>query len=150
MKALSIRAPWWWAILYAGKDVENRDWRTSYRGPVLIHASTWWRLHEVADAIGGESYPVLGSVAYMRRQMPNPPPFPGDWTFRQMRDLGGHIVGMATLTDCVPVDDEPSPWATGAYCFRLADPVAFENPIPCKGRLGLFNPPADVLQKVAA
>ena len=28
MKALSIRQPWAWAILHAGKDIENRDWRT--------------------------------------------------------------------------------------------------------------------------
>lgn len=38
MKALSIRQPWAWRILHAGKDIENRDWRTSFRGRVLIHA----------------------------------------------------------------------------------------------------------------
>mgnify|MGYP006363525131 CR=1 FL=1 len=36
MKALSIRAPWWWAILYAGKDIENREWATRFRGPVIF------------------------------------------------------------------------------------------------------------------
>ena len=39
--ALSIRQPWAWAILYAGKDVENRSWvlPASHVGkPVLIHA----------------------------------------------------------------------------------------------------------------
>jgi hypothetical protein len=25
-------------IIYDGKDIENRDWKTHYRGPVLIHA----------------------------------------------------------------------------------------------------------------
>jgi hypothetical protein len=39
MKALSIRQPWAWLIIHAGKDIENREWRTSFRGPVLIHAS---------------------------------------------------------------------------------------------------------------
>ena len=38
MKALSVRAPWWWAILH-GKPVENRDWHTNFRGVVLLHAS---------------------------------------------------------------------------------------------------------------
>ena len=37
MKALSIRQPWAWLILNAGKDVENRGSRWVYRGPVLIH-----------------------------------------------------------------------------------------------------------------
>jgi len=39
VKALSVRQPWAWLILHGGKDVENRTWRASYRGPVLIHAS---------------------------------------------------------------------------------------------------------------
>ena len=39
MLALSIRQPWAWLILRAGKDVENRDWSTKVRGRVLIHAS---------------------------------------------------------------------------------------------------------------
>ncbi len=39
MKALSLRQPWAWAILHAGKRIENRDWGTAYRGPLLLHAS---------------------------------------------------------------------------------------------------------------
>jgi len=39
MKAISLWQPWAWAILYAGKDVENRIWRTHYRGPLLLHAA---------------------------------------------------------------------------------------------------------------
>jgi hypothetical protein len=39
MKALSIRQPWAWLILNAGKDIENRDWPTHFRGRFLIHAS---------------------------------------------------------------------------------------------------------------
>ena len=34
-----MRPPWAWATIYGGKDVENRSWRTAYRGPLLIHAS---------------------------------------------------------------------------------------------------------------
>jgi len=36
--ALSIRAPWAWLILN-GKDIENRDWNTGYRGRFQIHAT---------------------------------------------------------------------------------------------------------------
>jgi hypothetical protein len=39
MKALTIRQPWAWAILNAGKDVENRSWPTKHRGPLAIHAA---------------------------------------------------------------------------------------------------------------
>ena len=38
VKIISVRQPWAW-LLFHGKDIENRTWRTSYRGPLLIHAS---------------------------------------------------------------------------------------------------------------
>lgn len=37
--ALSIKQPYVQNILHDGKDVENRDWRTSYRGWIMLHAS---------------------------------------------------------------------------------------------------------------
>ncbi len=36
--ALSIRQPWPNRIFFEGKDVENRDWPTRFRGMVLVHA----------------------------------------------------------------------------------------------------------------
>lgn len=41
MKALSIRQPWAWLIATGKKQVENRTWRTHYRGTVAIQASRW-------------------------------------------------------------------------------------------------------------
>ena len=38
VRALSIRQPWCHHILHDGKDVENRDWPTRYRGWFLVHA----------------------------------------------------------------------------------------------------------------
>src|SRR5262245_16833844 len=39
MKIITIRQPWAHLIVNGSKDIENRSWKTSYRGPVLIHAS---------------------------------------------------------------------------------------------------------------
>ncbi|MCW5318373.1 ASCH domain-containing protein, partial [Nostoc sp. KVJ3] len=39
MKALSVRQPWAWAIIYALKNVETRGWPIHYRGDILIHAA---------------------------------------------------------------------------------------------------------------
>jgi hypothetical protein len=39
VKVLTIRQPWLWAIAHGTKRVENRPWRTHYRGPVLLHAA---------------------------------------------------------------------------------------------------------------
>ena len=39
MRAISVRPPWAWAILHAGKDIENRTWKTKLRGTIAVHAS---------------------------------------------------------------------------------------------------------------
>ena len=39
MYALTIKPLWLWAILHAGKDVENRVWTTKFRGMFLLHSS---------------------------------------------------------------------------------------------------------------
>ncbi len=39
MKAITLRQPWAWAIINAGRDIENRNWKTHFRGRVAIHAA---------------------------------------------------------------------------------------------------------------
>jgi hypothetical protein len=36
----SVHPPWVWAIIFAGKDVENRSWATPHRGRTLVQASS--------------------------------------------------------------------------------------------------------------
>ena len=58
----------------------------------------------------------------------------------------GGVVGMARIVDCV--EQMESDWFFGKYGFVLRD--AFPLPlIPCKGALGFFALPADVLGQVA-
>jgi hypothetical protein len=38
MKAICIHQPWAHFIVKGFKDIENRSWKTKYRGPILIHA----------------------------------------------------------------------------------------------------------------
>ena len=118
MKALSIRQPWAWLIVHRHKDIENRNWPTKFRGPVLIHASKGMTRDEYAAAF-----------ATAEEQGIELPPF---------EDLPrGGIVGQATIADCVQA--HASPWFFGDYGFVLADaePLPF---CPCKGRLGFFSP----------
>jgi hypothetical protein len=39
MKALSVQQPYAYKIIFERKDIENRTWRTNFRGTVAIHAS---------------------------------------------------------------------------------------------------------------
>lgn len=128
MKALSIRQPWAWLILNAGKDIENRDWPTPFRGRFLIHAGKGMTREEYEN--GAETY-----WAIAHKLMPH---------FRTL-ERGG-IVGTAVLTACVR--KSPSPWFFGDYGFELRDaaPVPFR---PYKGMLGFFEVPDDDANRVA-
>lgn len=137
MKALSIRAPWWWFILHGGKNIENRDWLTRYRGPVLIHASKWWNMREIGD-----------DTDYAKQVSREAGGFKSGagTTFRKMKAGGGCIVGKAEIVDCV--SESASPWFAGKYGFVLANPVALAEPIPCKGALSFFTVPGNVLAQI--
>lgn len=50
----------------------------------------------------------------------------------------GAIIGEVDITGCVEYSD--SPWFLGPYGFTLANPVLYDEPIPCKGALGFFEP----------
>lgn len=138
MKIISVRAPWWAFIVFSNKDIENRDWPTSYRGPVLIHASSWWKQDDVEDDTDSaiDMRTATGHVKSVSG---------GKMTWAEMRAKGGHIVGRADIVDCVSVST--SPWFVGKFGFVLANRAAIE-PIPFKARLGLFDAPADALARV--
>lgn len=117
-KAISIRQPWCHHILFDGKDIENRDWRTTFRGPVLIHASATYD----------------GPAADRR-----------EFAAKYPESYLGGIVGMVEIIDCVTEQSpiaQKSTWFYGRFGFVLKKPVALDF-IPCKGALGFFTPDID-------
>jgi hypothetical protein len=120
--ALSIRQPWAWLIMNAGKDIENRNWPTKFRGRVLIHAAKGctvdeydsvyeWLSDEFEDAFC-EAMPDLKAI-----------------------ERGG-IIGSVEIVDCVT--SSSSSWFFGRYGFVLRNPRVLPF-TPCKGRLGFFD-----------
>ena len=117
MKCLTVRQPWAHAIIHLGKDVENRSWPTSYRGPLLIHA-------------GSRRDPALCRQLGLN---------PDDLTY-------GAVIGIVDVVDCVR--NSTSEWAEpDQYHWILENPRPLSGPIPLKGRLGLFEVSADVLER---
>jgi hypothetical protein len=123
MKAISIRQPWAWAILYAGKDIENRVWTTPYRGPLLIHASSHKPTHHERSI----------SLRTFAHAQPGRPLSDMPETFTM-----GSIVGVCDLVDCV--SESRSPWWMGPKGLVLANPRRLQ-PFGWKGGLGLFEVP---------
>lgn len=122
MKALSIRQPWAWLILNAGKDVENRNWRTNFRGRIYIHAAATMTRREYEDAMDW----VVCSGIPLNFEEPHPTRF-----------MRGGIIGSVEIVDCV--EKSESPWFVGKYGFVLKNPIRLPFQ-PCKGRLHFFTP----------
>jgi hypothetical protein len=141
MKALSIRAPWWWYILHGGKDIENRDWPTRVRGRVLIHASKWWNEREVAEAIEDANQMQFRANPCRTQHL-----FPAAVHSGILRDSCGFLVGSVEIIDCVA--QSSSPWFVGDYGFVLRNPEAFAKPVPFKGALGFFGVPDDLMRRL--
>ena len=119
MKILSIRQPWAHLIVIGIKDIENRTWYPSYRGPLLVHASV-----TAVDEDFEKAQILLGE------------PLARD----QMR-FGG-VVGRCDLVGVVT--RHQSPWFTGPYGFLLANPRSL-NFVPWKGAFGLREVPSELL-----
>lgn len=140
MKVISIRAPWWWFILHAGKDIENRDWNhvPTYQGPVLIHASKWWSRAGFEDD--------WESARGMEKRVGKPMVGSGIWSSDKIRSLGGYIVGIVDMVDAVWKSE--SPWFVGRIGLVFKNPRLLETPIPFKGQLGLFEAPHDLFSRI--
>jgi hypothetical protein len=124
--ALSIRQPWVWCILFGGKKVENRKWRTHYRGPILLHAAQGMTYAEYDDAQETWVKALLRGVA------PRGVPFPAAADLKR-----GGIVGRADLTDVITESDDPYFFGKFGFVLENARPLPFT---PCNGRLGFFKP----------
>lgn len=128
MIALSIRQPWAHFIIHGVpvngeppifKDVENRDWKTPYRGRCLVHASKGGTKRDFALAIAGveEVFNIIVPLGF------------DDY------ERGG-IIGSVEIHDCVDASD--SDWWIGPHGFLLRAPQAVPfTAMP--GRLGFFN-----------
>lgn len=110
MKVLTVRQPWAWAMLFAGKDIENRSWCPKYRGPLLIHAGA-----------------ALDRGALLPRLSLREPE----------EHVMSAIIGVVDLIDVV--ESSRSRWFEGNYGWVLTNPRPFSRPVPCKGRLGLWT-----------
>lgn len=118
LPVLSVRQPYAWLIVNGIKTLENRSWRTHYRGPVLIHASS--------NPIDLNEKVLTRYGARGRVRMPPVEDY----------ELGG-IIGYVEIVDCVQRSDSvwknPGGWA---WLLAHARPLKFRR---CKGAVGFFR-----------
>lgn len=115
MKVLSIKQPWAWLIVNGIKDIENRTWKTNFRGQFFIHAS--------------QSFDYDGYKKIQNTKIINHLPKQYQYEF-------GGIIGITSIIDCVI--EHQSIWFTGPYGFVLQNskPVKFHR---LRGQMGFFD-----------
>jgi hypothetical protein len=143
IRVLSVKQPWADCIML-DKWVENRSWRTHYRGPLWIQA--------------GLKTDYGPDVFYEHRQVPG-------------ERLRGCIIGRVDLLDCASQRDviavrdyikgkrktvsdrqeeirnlmprsNAKKWkylGDSEFCWIVANPRWLKEPIPCTGKLGIFK-----------
>ena len=123
MKVLTIREPWASLIINGYKKYEFRSWKTNYRGKILIHTS---------QKIEKEMLSRFKDY--------------------NLNCIGGTIIGEAELTDCILVDENFNQNLrkidnvvygrsnhVEKYAWKLENVKKYDEPIPMKGKLGLWN-----------
>jgi hypothetical protein len=122
MKTLSLRQPWADLIIQGRKTLELRTWTVKYRGPLAIHASQTVE-REACLARGLDPDQVTA----------------------------GAVVGVVDLVEIIELNAESyaarrsehladEPWGGGPlYGWRLANPRPFTEPVPMRGRMGIFE-----------
>ena len=139
MRALSVKQPWAWQIINQRKNIENRtrNFVGQYRGPVAIHATL---------------KPDQNALARLPMHAP-------DWVTASRVFDYGVILGVVDLVDVHE--------AQGPFCPHTCRPwgehltgwhLVLENPRPipvrqqpkCRGALGLWTPPADIVEQLRA
>lgn len=118
-KALSVKQPWAELIALGIKDIENRTWKTKFRGRVYIHASKVKDTNSMLSKDREEATDCIEEFKF---------------------DLGC-IIGEVDIVDCV--QNSSSIWAdkgNDVYHWELANSVLYDKPIEeVKGKLGIWN-----------
>lgn len=138
MKALSIKQPWASLIAHGIKDIENRTWKTNFRGRIYIHASAK-RAGRTITLLTTEQCNCIKD---------------NSWSDSK-EEVTSAIIGEVDIIDCVI--NHPSIWAENSeyeqvgpyltykndkpiYKWVLANPVLYEKPIlNVKGKLSFWE-----------
>jgi activating signal cointegrator 1 len=134
MKAISLWQPWA-AFIPAGiKKYETRSWATPYRGPIAIHASS----HGV-NGFKPDEYAQIERLkrwSEVREALATPMVF-------------GAVLCICELTHCwsteslrpyiSPLEASLGNFADGRTAWELEVVEIFDEPIPCKGKQGLWE-----------
>ena len=127
MKAITVKNPWANLICKGIKDIENRTWKTKYRGKILIHAA------KSIDKNFRCMNLMFTSEQWKQISINE----------QQIMVCGifdsSAIIGEVEIVDCIT--DSNSVWALpNNYHWILKNAIMYDNPIiNVNGKLSLWN-----------
>lgn len=142
MKTLTVRQPWAWAIARGHKNVENRGWSTTHRGPLAIHAAL--RPDDAGvDALRFVRDTVRAADGRLPARLADDAPYCDGGVLlavvelvdvcRASLDADAVTCDYNTVCDC-------GPWAQpGQAHWKLANARVLAEPIPARGHLSLWD-----------
>jgi hypothetical protein len=137
--ALTVRQPFAWAIAEGGKTVENRSQGTSMATDGGVFA-----IHSAMTA--GDPLQVPAFISASRTS-------PAAALGAVIAVVRLESVHVAFAGPGCTAERPCSPWAimrTGLRHWVLSNPRTLAEPVPCKGKLGLWRLPEDVEKAVRA
>lgn len=175
MKCLSLWQPWASLLVHGRKRVETRSWPISHRGPLLIHAAKKWD-GELSAMCVREPFKgslecmgifhdnpftkphglhfgcIVGRVdvrdCLATERVGRWEQTPGEPDVHACLDNFG-LMGLGDGKPFLFVSDQErafGDYSPGRFTFFCSDFCAFEKPIPCVGRQGLFNVPDSLIK----
>lgn len=169
MKAITIWQPWASLIACGAKRFETRSWATKYRGPIAIHAAAKSPYETLISLSTNEMIAMaralrLSTGAYMTADLSSLPRGciiataelvncwrivynPGPDVDKAMKiPIGGELEGLNKHHPdfgkfIVPTEQEMlfGDWTPERYAWELANVQMLPEPIPAKGKQGLWN-----------
>jgi len=137
MKALTLTQPWATLVAIGAKRIETRSWKTSYRGPLAIHAAKEFPKEARKFTTQPVCYESMRRIARMEMRA-------NGWRAYPL----GCIIATCRLTNVLPVVSlEPlselerafGDYSPGRFAWILQDVKPLPQPVPMKGALGLWE-----------
>jgi hypothetical protein len=155
MKAITLTAPWAWAVAHAGKDVENRKTRCpSLLGErIAIHAG----VAPKAQAEGKRDEDDFVWIWQRAGVLPAPGGMgPDHGCIVAVATIVGWVEGRSVVShpdyeaEAVCHDGAESRWFMGPIGWLLHDVRTLAEPIPARGKQGIWTVGADAEARIIA
>ena len=133
MKALTLTQPWATLVAIGAKRIETRSWRTSYRGPLAIHAAKGFPKYARAFTLEPDCYECapMGKPTYAA--------YPLGCVLAVCRLVACTLTSQAFEELLSDRERALGNYAPGRFAWIIEDVKQLPEPIPAKGALQLWN-----------